>query len=81
MKPTYKSYAELSAAFKSGALDSGYRLCLDKGGSENRLRYFNPDESEEVNDQKANGCRAIFNGDDQPLEDVFTLAGIPVEWA
>lgn len=78
--PKYKNYAELAAAFKSGELSSDhYALVLDKGGTENYLRYYNPDESEEVNDAKSDECSKLFNGD-QSIESIFEAAGIPCEW-
>jgi len=78
--PKYKNYTELAAAFKSGELSSAhYTLVLDKGAAENHLRYYNPDESDEVNEAKSDECRNLFDGD-QPIESIFEAAGIPCEW-
>ncbi len=79
MHPVYQSYAELSAAFKSGELDKHYYLMLDKGGTENSLCYHNPELSDEENDRKQDECSAMFPGEHE-IESAFEALGIPAQW-
>jgi 23S rRNA-/tRNA-specific pseudouridylate synthase len=78
-KKTYKSYAALSAAFKSGELDKHYYLMLDKGAQENCLCYHNPKLSDEENDRLSEEASAMWRND-PPIEELFEAAGIPCAW-
>jgi 23S rRNA-/tRNA-specific pseudouridylate synthase len=76
---SYKTYAALSAAFKSGELDKHYYLMLDKGAQENCLCYHNPDLTDEENDLKQEQASAMWP-QDPPIEGLFEAAGIRCEW-
>ncbi len=80
MKKKYKTYKELSDAFKSGELDRNKCfLMLDKGGSENSLSYrWDDNLSDRVNDALMDDVRDLF--DCPEIEDVFTALEIPWEW-
>lgn len=80
MKPKYKTYAELAAAFKSGELGRGYFLMLDKGGCENSLSFHDPLLSDEDNEREDEKCRDLFDGDGVRIETAFTALGIPWGW-
>lgn len=75
----YTTYVQLAAAFKSGELTDFHYLMLDKGAQENCLCYYNPNESEEVNELKSDEARKMWRND-PPIEEVFEAAGIRCEW-
>lgn len=80
--PKYKTYAELSAAFKSGELDkSKYYIMLDKGGTENKFccRY-DPELSDAQNEDNDDRAMDIFITPDQEIEALFEALEIPAEW-
>lgn len=78
--PKYKTYAELSAAFKSGELDPAvYSIILDKGGTENYLRWHKEGASDSERDRMNDECGKLFDGD-QRIEGLFEALGIPCEW-
>ena len=76
--PKYTTLTELAAAFKSGELDSSYRIRIDKGGNSLRLLQSGPEETEE---ERYDHCQELF---DRPYGECVTelmqLAGIPAEW-
>jgi hypothetical protein len=84
--PKYTTLTELSAAFKSGELDSSYHLVIDKGGCSLRLRQDGPpmeesEDEEEAASQRYEACQRLFKREYEcPLEELFELAGIPAEW-
>ena len=82
IEPKYKTYAELSAAFKSGELDPAcYFLVLDKGGTENHLRWHKEGASDSERDRMNDECRKLFDGGrPDAIEELFAAAGIPCEW-
>ncbi len=78
--PKYKNYAELAAAFKSGELKKGYYLMLDKSGTENSLSFYDSALTDSENEILQDGCRELFDGDNQKIESAFDALGIPNEW-
>lgn len=77
-KPKYTTLAELSAAFKSGELDSTYFVIMDKGGNSLDLCQNGPEETE---DERYAHCQSIFQWEyNEPLTELMRLAGIPAEW-
>ena len=80
MKKKYKTYKELSDAFKSGELDkSKYFLMLDKVGTENSLAYIWDDNISDVeNDRLSDEAWGLF--DCPEIEEAFTALEIPWEW-
>lgn len=81
-EPKYKTYAELSAAFKSGELDkSKYYIMLDKSGTENSFCHrYDPNLSDEENDLADEKCRQIFQTPEDEVEALFEALKIPAEW-
>ena len=79
IKPAkYATLAELSAAFKSGELDAGYCVVMDKGGNSLSLRQSGPEESEQAREAH---CASLFRWEyDCPMQELMALAGIPAEW-
>lgn len=82
MNKVYKSYAELSAAFKSGELDRNkYYLMLDKGGTENSLSaHYDPNISDCENSILQEQAAAMFPGE-HSIDTVFDALEIPCEWS
>jgi hypothetical protein len=79
-KPKYKNYAELSAAFKSGELDSNYYIMLDKGGADASLCYYNSSFSDEENEKKGDECSTLFNPEySRHIFDLYAALGIRAE--
>lgn len=78
---SYKNFAELSEAFKTGELDKDrYYMMLDKGGTENCLNYRGaPGESDEEIERKQEECGKIFNPGENQIEALFKTLGIPTE--
>ncbi len=74
----YTTLTELSAAFKSGELDSTYHLVIDKGGQSLSLRQDGTDEDE---DERFEHCESLFCVPDYEgaFEELCALAGIPAE--
>lgn len=77
----YKSYKELSEAFKSGELDKNkYFLMLDKSGLENTLCWrHNPNLTDAENDKMQDKASDMWR-QDPPIEELFEIASIPCEW-
>ena len=77
----YKSYKELSEAFKSGELDPNkYYLTLDKGGTENFLSWRWDDSLTDLENEKMQDKASRMWLQDPPIEELFEAAGIPCEW-
>lgn len=60
-KPKYADYAELSAAFKSGELEPGYHIMIDKGGTSCSLRFYRADFTDEENDKRSDAISELFD--------------------
>jgi len=80
--PKYKTYSELSAAFKAGAPDlNGYFIMLDKGGTENCLSWrYNESLSEAENAAKSEAAGDLFEEPAGSVEAMLEALGIPCEW-
>ncbi len=88
----YTTLTELAEAFKRGELDNGYRVVIDKGGCALSLSQFKDfgysdgtelDEAAAERENEAHErCQEIFQREyGDPIEELFTLAGIPFEHA
>jgi len=76
--PKYTTIKQLSDAFKSGELDNSYYLSMDKGGNALTLCQHGPEEGE---NERYERCQEIFKWEyDNPLDELFEMAGIPAEW-